>query len=325
VKQVKLSVIVVSWNVREDLVRCLDSVEKNPPDEQFEIIVVDNASTDGSVDAIRHSFPQVYVIANKDNRGFAAANNQGIEKSQGYYVLFLNPDTIVHPDSLNTLTKFMDSNQDVGACGPKLINTDGAVHASVGYVPTFRSVLYRMTFLRFLGIFRGHYEKLRTAIFDRDKQTDVELLSGAALMVRRATVEEVGLMDEKFFMYYEDADLCLRIKKAGWRIVFVPEAVITHVGGRSAVQISAEKRMFVYSSLAKFMRKHYGKFAAATFNLLFKPGAIIKEIMNVCSGIITLTISILLSNQRRRAKSWAKIRSSALFLTRYSIVFLFKA
>ena len=133
----KLSIVIVSWNVREDLIRCMRSIDENKPSCAFEIIIVDNASTDGTVDMIKNCFSELKLITNQQNRGFAAANNQAIEQSQGEYVLLLNPDTIIHPKSLDILVEFMDSNEDVGACGPKLLNSDGSNQDSVRCFPSF--------------------------------------------------------------------------------------------------------------------------------------------------------------------------------------------
>ena len=261
----KLSIIVVSWNVQEDLVRCLRSIEENHPRSEFEIVVVDNASMDGTVGMIKKDFPEVVMVVNGENRGFAVANNQALEIAKGKYVLLLNPDTIVHLHSLNNLIKILDENPAIGACGPKLLDTDGTTCPSVGYVPTFRALLYGRTIFRSLGIFRSHYKKLTSDNYDYDKQADVEQLSGAALMVRRSIMQEVGLMDERFFMYYEDVDLCLRIRKAGWRIAYVSEAVITHTAGRSSIQVSAQKRIMLYCSLFIYFRKHRGQIRSHTF------------------------------------------------------------
>lgn len=320
----KLSIIIVSWNVKADLFRCLKSIKENRPHEEFEIIVVDNASTDGSVDIIKSDFPDVKIIANNNNVGFSAANNQAIKIAKGRYVFLLNPDTIIYPKSLDTLITFLDDHQDVGACGPKFLGRDGHVHFSVGYVPTFRSLLYGRTFLRSLWIFRRSHMKLTTRNFSYEKSEDVEQLSGAALMVRRSVIEIIGLMDESFFMYYEDVDLCLRIRKAGFRIVYLPDSVIMHIGGRSSDQISARRRIMLYRSLFIYFRKHRGRFATGLFALIFKPGVIIDHLITVISGIVSYSFFILSFDRKRRLKSQNKIRNSAYFLRKYSWKFLFK-
>ena len=320
----KLSIIVVSWNVKEDLGNCLRSIEENKPREEFEIIGVDNASTDGSVETIKKDFPDVKIIANSDNCGFSAANNQAIRIAKGKYVFLLNPDTIVYPNSLDTLTTFLDEHPDVGACGPKFLDANGQVHSSVGYVPTFRSLLYGRTFLRSLGIFRRRHKELTARNFDFEKSGDVDQLSGAALMVRRSVMEEIGLMDENFFMYYEDVDLCLRIRKTGFRIVYLPDSIITHIGGKSSDQVSARRRIMLYRSMFVYFRKHRGGFLTWLFGLIFKPGVIIDHILNVFSGIVAYLIFTLSFDRRRRLKSKNKLRNSASFLGKYSWEFLFK-
>lgn len=320
----KLSIIIVSWNVKEDLGNCLRSIEENKPHEIFEIIVVDNASTDGSVETIKKNFPDVKIIVNSENRGFSAANNQAIKIAKGKYVFLLNPDTIIYQNSLDALITFLDGNEDVGACGPKFLDADGKAHFSVGYAPSFRALLYGRTFLRSLGIFRRQHKKITTRKFDFEKYSDVEQLSGAALMIRRSVMEEIGLMDESFFMYYEDVDLCLRIRKAGYRIVYVPDSIITHIGGKSSEQVSARKRIMLYRSLFIFFRKHRGRFATGLFGLIFKPGVIIDHILNILSAIVAYLIFTLLLDRRRLLKSLNKIKSSASFLGKYSWEFLFK-
>lgn len=318
----KLSIIVVSWNVREDLVRCLRSIEENPPGEGFEIIVVDNNSCDGTVEYVKANFPMVNVVANSENRGFAAANNQGLCIAMGQYILFLNPDTLVLPKSLEKLTEFLDNNEAVGACGPIILDPGGESHQSIGKFPTFRYALYGKTVFRFLGIFRGHYRKFRLENFDH---SNVESISGAALMVRRSVIEQVGPMDEIFFLYYEDLDLCLRIRKAGWRIAYVADSKIVHIGGQSASKINAARERFVVCiSLLNFFRKHRSRIATATFSLIFKVGVILRDICNFFIGSVTYILAALALNKRRRRKSAAKVKNSVISLAKYSWRLLFK-
>jgi len=151
----KLSIIIVSWNVKDDLQRCLSSLKENPPFVPFEQIVVDNNSTDGTVDLVKRKYPEVTLIKNPDNRGFATANNQGVDFSNGEYVFLLNPETIVHSNALDILVDFLDKHPDVGACGGKLLNDDGSVQASVRRFPTFRGVLYSHAVCRLLCLFKG--------------------------------------------------------------------------------------------------------------------------------------------------------------------------
>lgn len=320
----KLSIVIVSWNVKKVLVDCLGSVEENPASEPFEVVLVDNASSDGTVETIRNKFPNVIVIANSQNLGFAAANNQGIEKSQGEYILLLNPDTMVHSDSLDVLIEFMEENEDVGICGPQLLNQDGTIQSSARCFPTFRGALYRHTALRFLHIFREEYKKWLMKGFDHKSQRDVDQIMGAAFLLRTAAIDNVGAMDETFFMYYEEVDLCCRMKQAGWRVVFMPEAVITHLGGQSSGQIPVKKQMMAITSLLKFFRKHRGKFITAVFNCIFKPAIILRAICDLVIGILSYIFSVVTINRRRREKSQTKVKVSSILLGKYSWALLFK-
>ena len=153
-----LSILIVAWNTRDILLACLESIGQHAPHRPYEIIVVDNASTDGAVESLRR-LPQVHVIANDRNRGFAVANNQGLRTASGRYILLLNPDTIIHPHSLDILCEFMDHNEEVAACGPRLLNGDGTLQPSTRRFPTFRGALYRYTPLKSLGVFRRHYRR----------------------------------------------------------------------------------------------------------------------------------------------------------------------
>lgn len=320
----KLSIIIVSWNVGEDLLRCLESIKENRPCERFETIVIDNGSTDGTVEAVRKSFSEVVIIANDENRGFAAANNQGIVQSKGEYVLLLNPDTIVHSGALDTLIGFMDSHPDIGVCGPKLLNEDGSTQRSVRRLPTFRAVLYRHTIFKLIGLFRGQYNKWMMKDFTYDCQKEVFQLMGAALLIRRSVIDQVGLMDENFFMYYEEVDLCYRIKKAGWRIVFMPEAVITHLAGRSAAQTPVAKRIMMLTSLLTFFRKHHGRFRTGLFGVVFKPLVLLIYFYYLCRDSIKYIFAFLLFNRDRQIRCAIRVRNWILFLGKYSWRLFFK-
>lgn len=320
----KLSIIIVSWNVKKVLIDCLGSIEENPASEPFEVLVVDNASSDGTVESVRNKFPEVVVIANSQNLGFAAANNQGIEKSQSEYILLLNPDTIIHSDSLDILIEFMDKNEDVGICGPQLLNQDGTIQSSARYFPTFRGVLYRHTVIRYLGLFKNEYKKWLMKNFDHKTKMDVDQVMGAALMIRQSIIEDIGVMDEQFFMYYEEVDLCFRIKQAGWRVVFMPEVVITHLGSQSSGQIPVKKQMMAITSLLKFFRKHRGKSITIVFNCIFKPAIILRAICDLIVGVLSYIFSVVTRNSRRREKSQTKVKASSILLGKYSWALLFK-
>jgi len=320
----KLSIVIVSWNVKDDLLACLRSIEQNPPSEEFEVIVVDNASTDGSAEAVRNLFPRVMLIPNNQNMGFAAANNVGIKKAQGSYVLLLNPDTIVHDGTLDALIKFMDENKDVGICGPKLLNPDGTTQPSTRRFPTMRGILHHHTIFRFIPVFRGHHRKWLMKDFTHDHQEDVDQVMGAALMARRSVLEELGGMDEAFFMYYEEVDLCYRLKQLGWRIVFTPTARITHNAGRSAAQIPVERRLMKLKSALRFLRKHHPPRSVLLFNILFKPAALLQDIYHILTGLLTIPFALVTADGRKLRQGARKVARSAVFLAKYSWQVLFR-
>ena len=276
-----LSIIIVSWNVCDYLVDCIESILKNCRLLQYEIIVIDNASTDGTVDLIKNKYPGLILIINDTNKGFAYANNQGIRQARGRYLLFLNPDTIIKPDAVEKMLTFLEQNKDVGAIGPRLLNKDLTIQHSVRTFPTFRGALYRHTILRYFGLFKNHHEKWRMKDFKSDRLTDVDQLMGAAILAEKDLVLKMGGFDERFFMYYEEADFCYRIKKAGYRIVYFPDASIIHLGGKSARQIPFRKKIMAIRSLLRFFGKHRNKSAVAGFAIFFLPLFIIREILEL--------------------------------------------
>lgn len=318
----KLSIVIVAWNVREDLTACLRSIGDTR--ERYQVIVVDNASTDGTAGAIRRDFPDVQLIGNEKNRGFAAANNQGFAIAQGEYLLLLNPDTVVGAGALETMLEFMEKHEDVGVCGSLLLNTDGTIQPSTRQFPGFRSAFYHGTIFRSVGLFRGHYQRYMMRDFKPNRATDVDQVMGAAFMTRRSVVDQVGPLDERFFVYYEEVDFCYRVKRAGWRVVIVPEARITHHGGASSEQVPIAARMMVLTSFMKYMRKHRGALQTALFNCLFKPGVLLRYISEMVVSVPTLLLAWIMSNARMRQKAARRLRGSALFLSKYSGRLLFR-
>lgn len=263
---VDLSVIIVNWNVRDLLRRCLQSVFANPPTCRREIIVVDNGSSDGSAEMVRTEFPQVRLIANPDNRGFTAANNQGMAMARGRYVLLLNPDTEVVGAALMTMTAFADAHPDVGIVGPQLLNPDGSVQSSRRRFPTLATALFESTWLQPYAPRRllEHYY-----VLDRpdDRVQDVDWVTGAALMARREAVEQVGPLDEGFFMYSEELDWCRRFREAGWRVAYLPTARIVHYIGKSSEQVLPARHIHFQTSKVRYFRKYYGPVVAEMLRL----------------------------------------------------------
>jgi len=266
---VDISILIVSWNVRELLRRCLQSVIGNGQlritNNRLpitEIIVVDNASRDGTVDMLRAEFPRVRVIANSENRGFTRANNQALALAQGRYLFLLNPDTELRPDALPTLFEYAEANPRVGMIGPQLFYGDGSPQSSRRRFPTRATAFLESTLLQ--PWFPNH--RVLTHFYMRDTRDDatlqVDWINGAAMFVRRQVYAQIGGFDEAFFMYSEELDWCRRAKDAGWQIVYLPSAQITHYEGKSSEQAVAQRDIYFHSSKVRYFRKYHGAFFA---------------------------------------------------------------
>ncbi len=257
---IDLSVIILNWNARDYLIAALRSITTQCWQHNIEVIVVDNAShLDDSVAVVRRDFPQAHLIENPSNLGFAAGNNIGWCAARGRTILFLNPDTIVHANALDILIDWMDRHPQVGACGPQLLNCDGSLQASCRAFPSFGAGLFRSTLLGRLFPSNPWSRAYLMQDFAHDRESPVDWLSGSALLVRRAALEQIGAWDESFFMYCEDVDLCYRLKEAGWERFYVPQATITHrIGGSSDWAQGAMIRRH-HLSMLRFYLKHYAR------------------------------------------------------------------
>lgn len=251
-----ISIIIVAWNSEKFIRNCLDSIIQNGVELLPEIILVDNNSSDYTIKIVEEHYPQVNLIRNRDNLGYAKSNNQGIENSHGEYLLLLNPDTEVQVKSLILMTQFMEKNPHTGALGPQLLNSDGTIQPSCREFPTYATLLWEFSGLSRLfpksRIF-GHW---RMGYFDFNRIREVDQPMGSCLLLRRKTLKEVGVFDQSFPMFFNDVDLCYRIRKAGWKIFFYPDAQILHHKGASTRQV--KRRMIWCSHLAffRFFRKH---------------------------------------------------------------------
>lgn len=272
-----LSIVIVSWNVKPLLERCLATLTPSvlgtsPQGEgqsslRCEVIVVDNASSDGSPDMVQHCFPWVRLLACDSNLGFVKGNNLGVAASSARHVLLLNPDTEVLGDALATMVAYMDTHQDVGVVGPKLLFPNGQVQPSRRRFPTLATALIESTVLQ--RCFSNHQVLRRYYIEDRsaDDEQEVDWLVGACLLIRRKAWDDVGPFDERIFMYSEELDWCRRARSLGWRVVYLPSATIIHHEGQSSGQVMPARHIYFQSSKVYYFRKHHGRLIGETVRL----------------------------------------------------------
>lgn len=250
-----VSVAIINWNTRDLLRSCLASLHKNPSACGSETLVVDNASTDGSVEMVTAEFPQAMVIHNQSNHGYARAANQAIAESRGRYIFVLNSDTEVSSGVLDSLLSLAESDLKIGAVGPRLINSDGSLQLSCRRFPSLASGIGHAIFSLFSAD-NPYTRQYRLTDWDHAEATEVDWVSGAALFLRREAAFQVGLFDEKYFMYVEDLDLCYRMHQAGCKVYYHPSAVVMHHVGQSSSLRSPEMVMEHHRSLYRFISKN---------------------------------------------------------------------
>ncbi len=255
-----VSVVIVSWNTRDVLKACLRSIFEETRFLSFEIIVVDNASRDATPDMVRTEFPGVKVIANRDNRGFAAANNQGIGESAGRYILLLNPDTVILDGAIQKCVKYADTHRDVGIVGCQVYLDDRQISQTGFAFPSAWNLFLVLSKLSSAFPHSRLFGARELGWWGRDDERDLDVISGMFMLIRREALDEVGLLDEDYFVYTEEADLCFRFARAGWRRVFTPSARIIHVdgGGKSTSQVNARMFVQLQKSMMVFFKKNRG-------------------------------------------------------------------
>lgn len=277
VKGLDLSIVIVNYNTRKLTLDCLQSIYKSHMTHSYEVFVVDNNSMDNSVEAIADIFPQAQLIANSDNVGFSKANNQGINIASGRYVLLLNSDTVVQPDTLDIMIRFMDANPTVGAAGCKVVLPDGSLDKACrrGF-PTPSASFYYAFGISKLFPNNPKFNQYQLSYLDPDKDYPVDCLVGAFMMVRRETIDQVGMLDEDFFMYGEDIDWCYRIKEAGWGIHYYPYTQITHYKGASSRRKPFKIIYEFHRAMYLFHKKHYEKKYSFIVNAVVYTGIAVK-------------------------------------------------
>lgn len=267
-----LSIIIVSWNTRRDLLRCLASIWANPPACSFEVLVFDNASKDGTTEAVAAEYPQVHLMASSENLGFARANNRAAAIAQGQFWLLLNPDTIVHPGALDELVHHLVAQPHVAAAGPRLVNPDGSLQPSIERLPSLFREWWRLFHLDHVYPVSQYGQ----AVLASRSPQQVEVLNGACLLLRADVVRPLGLFDEDYFVYSEEIDLCDRLGEAGWDLHWLPAAVVTHVVGRSTSQVADHMFIELYRNKIKFFRKRRNALSGAMYKFILLQAALVR-------------------------------------------------
>lgn len=276
-----LSVIIVSWNARTALLDCLQSVMRETAQYVAETIVVDNASTDGSAEVVKHRFPTVKLVINDTNLGFSKANNIGMRRSSGKYLCLINSDVLVKEGCVKRMMAFMDDHPRIGVLGPRIRGADGTVQRSCMGFPTLWNTFCRALALDSIfgktQLFGGYLMKH----WPHDEIRSVDVINGCFWMVRREAVNEVGLLDERFFIYGEDIDWCRRFHAGGWDVVFYPEAEAIHYGGASSANAPVRFYLEMHRANHEYWRKYHGRFGSRAFLLL----TLVHHVVRICGQL----------------------------------------
>ncbi|UCG57794.1 MAG: glycosyltransferase family 2 protein [Phycisphaerales bacterium] len=253
-----VSVIIVSWNTCDILHDCLASVYAQSKDVRFEVIVIDNGSSDGSVEMVKREFAGATVIENPENRGFAPANNQGFRIARGRYLLLLNSDTVVLDGAIDKSVAFADAHPEAAVVGCRALNPDRTVQPTCFMFPSVLNMLLGSIYLNKLLPRSKFFGRAQMTWWDKNDVREVDVVAGCFMLIRREVIEHVGVLDEQFFMYGEETDLCYRVKRAGWKVLFTPGAQIIHLHGASSKRMKPEMMSQLHASILLFLKKHKG-------------------------------------------------------------------
>ncbi len=274
-----LSIIIVNYNTGNLLHGCLESIYAGANGMPFDVWVVDNSSVDNSPAMVKSTFPKVRLIQNASNVGFSKANNLAMSQCDSKYILLLNPDTLVVGDAIDRMVEFMEEHPTVGIGGCKVLNRDHTLQlACRRSIPTPKVAFYRMTGLSRLFPNSKAMARYNLTFRDANEKQEVDAVSGAFLMVRRKTIEDIGLLDERFFMYGEELDWCLRAKRAGWGVMYYPGAEIIHYKGESTKYNSRKAAFEFYRAMYLFHKKHFAQDYSKFFNFLIYAGILCKSL-----------------------------------------------
>ena len=267
----RASICIVTLNAKRHLQACISALPAALGNKSYESIIVDNFSRDGSQDFIRSNFPNIQLIENNRNEGYTRAINQTLKRAKGGYLVVLNPDTIPKPDSISILIQFLEKNEKIGICGPKVVNLDGTFQQSC------RRGIARPAdvFSYFLGLAKKYptnkrYTGYHLNHLDENVINEVSGVSGSCMVIKRKTFEEIGFFDEQFFAYQEDSDYCLRAKKMGWKVYYNPDSIVTHIGGAGGSGSIPIRSIFEWHrSYYHYYYKHFANDYSAVFNIFY--------------------------------------------------------
>lgn len=283
-----LSILIVNYNTCQLTLDAIRSVYNSHTSYKYEVILIDNHSTDHTVERVREEFPQVIIIENEDNVGFSKANNQGLKIAKGRFILLLNSDTVIQPDTLDVMIKFMDTHSKIGASGCKVLLPDGSLDKACkrGF-PTPLSSFYYAFGISKLFPNNPRFNQYQLSHLDPNKDYPVDSLVGAFMLVRREAIEQVGLLDEQFFMYGEDIDWCYRIKQAGWEIYYYPYTSIIHYKGASSRRKPFKIIYEFHRAMILFHRKHYKDKYNLLVNWAVYTGVFLKFMLSLIKNVIS--------------------------------------
>ena len=290
-----ISIIIVNYNVRDYLANCLNSIYSSKYTNNIEIIVIDNNSRDNSVQMVKEKYSKINLIENKINYGFSKAVNQGIKISKGEYLLLLNPDTVLEKNTLEILKNYMEQNKKVGMCGPKILNSDGTLQLSCKRsFPTPMVAFPKLIGLDKLFPKSKWAGKYNLTYLDENKCHSVDAISGSFMFIRKEILKTVGFLDENFFMFGEDLDLCFRIKKNNFDIHYVPQTQIIHFKGESVKSVPLESIKWFYNAMDLFVNKHFSSKTSILFTLLLKIGIFLRKIYSIFSSNLIILFPFIL-------------------------------
>lgn len=305
-----LSIIIVTYNSRRDIEKCLASLRDNSRGARVEIIVCDNASSDGTADFIVQHFPAVNLIRSAHNLGFGRANNLAAQHAHGRFFLLLNPDTWVEEDLAAAIVNFLDTHPEAGGCTPQHLNPDGTIQVgAIRELPTVESLFYQKTGLAYVFPHSRRFGRYCMTWWDHDEVREVEQ-AGACLALRREVFQQVGGFDESYFMYFEDVELCHAVRAAGYKIFFLSYARVYHIGGQSAKQAVSKNFIEFYRSMCHYFRKHYGAAGVWPVKIIIA----VSELLMLLVLTLALPFSKLLPPPQAWSSRWTQWRGHARLL-----------